>query len=533
VPTEERSTTYGVEATREHVSLLAVLRRRVAIIVLVTILSAGAAAGFAYLKGDTYESTAKLLFRESIGPEQVALGLNPGAPNATNIANSNVDLVGSRRVAVATSEQLRAGGWNLSPDDVQKKVVVTNKKDNDVVEMVASASTPGDAGLLASTYAKTAQRQAEDDQKALTDGALASIDQQLAQLTPAERLGGDGARLRSFQQKLRTLAEGGIGRATIIQPGYVPTSKAGKPIETIVLGALFGVILGAGLALLREQADRRLHHAEEVSAAFDAPVLTTVPRNRKLKRNVPFAELPPEVSEAFRMLQMNLRFGQERPVRRVLVTSSRSQEGKTTIAWNLACAAASAGLSVAFVEADLRRPTVAGRYGLHPGPGLSEAFQGKVSVANALQPFMPLPETVGLNGHQRPVHVLTAGQPPPDPWRLMQSPVMARVLEVVERDHDLVIIDTPPIAHVADAISLLRQVDGVIVVASVNSTEGPEAGRLRENLQTLGAKVLGVVANGGSAATGYAYAPAAPAAGTVPVADDGVPTVSAGHPLDQ
>jgi Mrp family chromosome partitioning ATPase len=160
-------------------------------------------------------------------------------------------------------------------------------------------------------------------------------------------------------------------------------------------------------------------------------------------------------------------------------------------------------------------------------------------VANALQHFMPLPETAGLNGHQRPVHVLTAGQPPPDPWRLMQSPVMARVLEVVERDHDLVIIDTPPIAHVADSISLLRQVDGVVVVASVNSTEGPEAGRLRENLQTLGAKVLGVVANGGSAATGYAYAPAAPAAsagpppGIAPLADEGAPTVTAGHPLDR
>jgi Mrp family chromosome partitioning ATPase len=86
------------------------------------------------------------------------------------------------------------------------------------------------------------------------------------------------------------------------------------------------------------------------------------------------------------------------------------------------------------------------------------------------------------------------------------------VLEVLSRDHDFVVIDTPPIPHVADTISLLRRVDGVIVTASVNSTRGPEAERLRDQLQVLDARVLGVVANGGSAASGYAYVASTPAA---------------------
>src|SRR6185295_16807942 len=177
------------------------------------------------------------------------------------------------------------------------------------------------------------------------------------------------------------------GSPSITQPGYVPSHKAGSPVQMIILGLLFGAVLGAGLALLREQSDRRLHGADEASAAFEAPVLTTVPRHRALKRPVPFADLPPEVAEAFRMLQMNLRFAWDEPVRSLVITSSRSQEGKTTVAWNLACAALSAGLSVALVEADMRRPTLADRHGLQPGPGVTEVVEGRASLEDALQPL--------------------------------------------------------------------------------------------------------------------------------------------------
>ena len=531
------ATTYGLAAPpRGQVSVFGVLRRRALIIVATVLLCGGAAGLFAYANRDTYQSTAKLLFRQTIGPETTALGLQPAYADADNLAQNDAQLVGSRRVAVETARELRTLGSDVTAEDVDSDVTVTGKKDSEVVDVVADASSPRRAALLANVYSRTASRLIRRDDRAQTLRALRSVRAQLAQererqanLSQSLRDPQGTARLSSHAERLQTIADAGLGSPRIIQPGYVPTSESGSPVQTIVLGSLFGLLLGVGLALLREQVDRRLHRAEEVSAAFDAPVLTTVPRNRALKRHRRFGDLPPEVAEAFRMLQMNLRYSESEPVRSALVTSARSREGKTTVAWNLASAATSSGLAVALVEADMRRPSIAERYDLKAEPGLAEVLAGEIAVAEALQ-AVPLSADPKRNGYTRHLDVLVAGKRPPDPWALMQSPAMARLLEVLKQHNDLVVLDTPPIPHVADAISLLRRVDGVLVTASVNSTRGPEARQLRDQLQTLDARILGVVANGGSAASGYAYAPAVPQQPSQSAGGDGRPETPTASP---
>jgi capsular exopolysaccharide synthesis family protein len=532
----EETNTYGFEpAPREQISVLAVLRRRALIVVATALLCAGAAAVFAYANSDSYESSAELLFRQTIGPNGTALDLQPPFFDADNLAQDNVQLVESRRVAAATARELRRLGADVSADDVAGDVEVTGTKDSDVVEVVAQAASPERAALLANLYSRTAARQVRQDEREQALATLRSVRRQLAEvgreqstLPPALRNPAAEDRLGTYAERLQTVADAGLGSPRIIQPGYAPSSASSSPVQIILLGALFGLLLGAGLALLREQADRRLHRTEEVSAAFDAPVLTTVPRNRALKRHRRFADLPLDVAEAFRMLLMNLRYAENEPVRSVLVTSARSREGKTTVAWNLASAASSSGLAVALVEADMRRPTIAERYDLDAAPGLAEALTGGVSITEALQTVPLSAADAKSNGYSRSLDVLVAGQPPPDPWALMQSPAMARLMTELKQHHDLVVLDTPPIPHVADAISLLRRVDGVLVTASVNSTRGPEARQLREQLQTLDARILGVVANGGSAATGYAYAPAAPPTAGAHGGADGRPGAQTG-----
>jgi succinoglycan biosynthesis transport protein ExoP len=507
------------------VTLLSVLRRRALIVIAVTVLAGAAAAAFAYATRDSYESTAKLLFSQTIGPEQQALGLIPGTPDADNLAASNVQAVGSRAVAVDTTKDLGGQGIDMSVDDVQNDVTVTGARDTDVVVIVATAKSAKRAATLATVYAENAARLSDEAQRERARKALANVQQQLAELPPDQADSKNAEDLRDDQARLRTLADVGLGSPRLIQRGYIPTAETGNPIQTVILGTLFGVLLGVGLALVREQSDRKLRRTEQVTAAFEAPVLTTVPRSRALKRHKPFADLPPQVAEAFRMLQMNLRFARDEPVRSVLVTSAKTGEGKTTVSWNLAAAAASGGLSVALVEADLRRPSLADRYDLETAPGLAEALQGEVSISAAMQTILPIQGNATPVGHPRSQHVIFAGQAAPNPWALMQSSVMARVLDVLRKDHDLVVIDTPPIPHVADAISLLRHVDGVLITASVNSTRGPDASRLRDQLLGLDANVLGVVANGGSALSGYAAYARATAATTAESSGNGD-----GHP---
>ena len=469
------------------------------IVIAVTVLAGAAAAAFAYATRDTFESTSKLVFSQTVGPQDQALGLIPGTPDADNLAANNVQFVASRAVAVETAKTLKARGIDMSVDDIQADVTVTGTRDTDLATIKATANSADKAAALATVYAESAQRMFDEQTRADAQRTLQNVEQQIAQQQPNP----DRDLIRD-RQRLQTLAEVGMGSPKIIQRGYVPSAEAGNPVQTIVLGTLFGLLLGIGLALVREQSDRKLRRTEQVTAAFEAPVLTTVPRSRALKRHKPFADLPPQVAEAFRMLQMNLRFAREHPVRSVLVTSARTGEGKTTLAVQLDVALAASGKSVALVEADLRRPSMAKRYDLDNAPGLTEALQGDVSIEEATQSILPISGGASPIGHPRALHVIVAGNPSSNPWALMQSSVMSRILDVLAKDHDLVVVDTPPIPHVADAISLLRHVDGVIVTASVNSTRGPDASRLRDMLQGLDAHVIGVVANGGNAVTGYA-----------------------------
>jgi capsular exopolysaccharide synthesis family protein len=500
-----------------------VLRRRALIIFVATVLAGGAAAAFALVSEETYQSTAKLLFRQTIGPDLNAQGLLPSPGDADNLSANNVQVVDSREVAERTARELQSRGIEISTDDVDEDVAVSAAKDTDVVVVDATASSAGRAELLARTYTRVAAETAARFDEVQARQALAEVERQLAALPPDQSDTPSANDLRTSADRLRTLARVGTGSPEIIQVGFLPSAESRNVVQLVALGTVFGLLLGVGLALVREQSDRKLRRTEQVTAAFEAPVLTTVPRSRALKRHKPFADLPPQVAEAFRMLQMNLRFARDEPVRSVLVTSAKTGEGKTTVSWNLAAAAASGGLSVALVEADLRRPSLADRYDLETAPGLAEALQGEVSISAAMQTILPLAGSANPVGHPRPLHVIVAGQAAPNPWALMQSSVMTRVLDVLRKDHDLVVIDTPPIPHVADAIALLRHVDGVLVTASVNSTRGPDATRLRDQLLGLDANVLGVVANGGSALSGYAAYARATAATTAAGNGDGHP----------
>ncbi|MCL6440079.1 MAG: P-loop NTPase [Thermoleophilum sp.] len=484
-----------------------VLRRRWPLVFVVALVVGIAAAIFALAARDHYQSTAKLLFRQTIGPEQNAFGLLPTAPDVNKLARDFEQIVRSRDVAAAAAEELGRRGVTATPESVARDVSVTGGRDSDVITITARADTAEGAALLANAYARSAQR--------FAGAAERRAARRLARLVRAElrnasrrRSAATTQRLATYLERLEFLAAGDNATPRLIQRGFVPSGKAGDPLQTVVLGLIFGAILGSGLALVREQTDRRFRRSEDVVAVLGTPVLTTVPVSRELHRGGPLGLLAPTVAEAFRVLDANLRYVDGRPIAALAVCSQARGEGRSTVAWNLALAAARSGLRVVLVEGDMRHPVLARRHGLHGVPGLMQVLRGERSPLEVLQ-AVTLPSDVGSAEQAGSLHVLVAGGNPPDPWSLLQGSAAGPILDVLRGSHDLVVVDTPPLGRFPDALALLRALDGVLVVARIGETRVADAARLKGQLEAHRVRTIGAVANCGSIASGYTVQPIA------------------------
>ena len=171
---------------------------------------------------------------------------------------------------------------------------------------------------------------------------------------------------------------------------------------------------------------------------------------------------------------------------------------------NLAAGAASAGSRAALVEADFHHSNLAARVGAAPLPGLSEYLSNQSSLTGTLQSVAVI-EGPSENGHPNNImSLLVAGSYPPNAAALLESERMRSLVNSLTEAHELVVIDTPPISRLADAIPLLRDVDGVIVVGRMGKTTEDEALDLAEQLRKLDARVLGIVVNRAPARGRYA-----------------------------
>ena len=275
-----------------------------------------------------------------------------------------------------------------------------------------------------------------------------------------------------------------------------PTSPSSpKPARNGVLGAVVGLIFGVGLTLLLERLDHRVRRLEEVEAIFERPVVGAVPESRTLEDRPGTSGLSLVEAEAFRMLRANLRyFNVDRDARSILVTSAAPGDGKSTISWNLASAGAAAGMRTLVVEADLRHPSFGWALGAADFPGLSSVLAGQVALEEAVRQ-VAVPDRRNGSGEGRFLEVLLSGPLPPNPTNLIESDRMRDLLRGAEREYDFIVVDTPPASVVPDAIPLVSQVGGVLVVSRLGRTTRGSMINLRDQLSNLAAPVLGVVVN--------------------------------------
>ncbi len=264
-----------------------------------------------------------------------------------------------------------------------------------------------------------------------------------------------------------------------------------QPIMNMALGGILGLMLGGGFAFLKEHMDDTFRSPEEVSQILQVPVLGHIgdmkaPRLSNGRAKLPYVLAAPRspVTEAFRSLRANLEFTElDNPIKTLLITSSTLSEGKTTVAVNLAIVMAQLGRRVVLVDADLRRPRVHQVLGISNLTGLSDVLRKRATI-----------QEVGHAWGNGNLIVVTSGSLPPNPAEVLSSGKMSDVMNELKRTSDIVIIDSPPFL-LADASVLAARADGVLLVIQSNKTHLNAAVSMMEQLNRVGARIIGVALN--------------------------------------
>jgi polysaccharide biosynthesis transport protein len=480
-------------------ALVAVLRRRFILFIAIALVIPAAVVEWSLRQEKTYTAAASLLLRDP-GLDQKVFGASlessrdPEREAATNIKLVSLDVVAER-----TSRRLDG---RLNAGEIASKVEVEPEGQSDIVSVRASDSDPDFAAELANTVAAQYIRFRRRADRSKVRGAQEVVERKLAQVT-GHRRRAEVRALRQRADELAILASLQTGNAELVQPARVPGSPSSpRMTRNAVVGVVLGLLVALLAALVAERFDRRIRDPGQIEEIFGSPNLAGIPRSRALARGGPaHRRLPGREQEAFRTLRANLRYGNvDQAIRSILVTSAVPEEGKSTVAWNLARVAASAGDRVLVVEADLRRPRfAASAVELSPAPGLTTVLAGQTSLVEVVQ----MTGTAELRlpaGNHHGLDVVVAGLLPRNPGPLIDSKRMFETIRAAERAYDLVVIDTPPTSIVSDAIPLMHEVSGVLVVARLGKTPRDQLLRLRDQLANLHAPVLGVVVNSMSVA---------------------------------
>jgi succinoglycan biosynthesis transport protein ExoP len=483
-------------------SFLRALRRRWPILLVCIAVVPAAALIWSLQQPDEYEASASLLFRNVELDQSEGSSFTPSSDDPTRAAETNLNLVTTGEVAARTAERLDTPG--VTPGFVEDAIDVSLAGESDIADVTAKTEDPDLSAHLANAFAlEFIEQRRRADRRAILAGKT-RIEAELAQLSPAQAESLQGQRLNRQVEELAVLASLQTGNAEIVQRATAnDTPVSPKPLRNAILGLILGGLLGIGIVLLIEQFDTRIKDESEVEEAYGLPILTSVPHSGEVQRpsELDPIGLGPPAAEAFRMLHANLRyFNVGRRIETLLITSATAKEGKTTVSWGLAVTEARSGKSVLLIEADLRQPSLAPRLGQSPESGLSLVLSGSDTLDSALVSMDPGPNA------SSDLDVLFAGPAPPNPAEQLESPEMAELLEEARKRYDLVVIDTPP-TIVADAIPLMRQASGVLIVARVGYAKHDLAHNLRDLLAHLDALPFGTVANDTPPKTGGYYMP--------------------------
>lgn len=332
------------------------------------------------------------------------------------------------------------------------------------------------------------------------------------------------ATLKAKHQELLIKGAERIEEVTVIAPAMTPMRpiNASNVTLNLMIGSLMGCFLGVVLAFGRESFDTSIGTIEGVEEFLKVPVLGIIPQfDHKELKDMAQAALPPDtspsvaeglskliclidpksvLSESLRSLRTNIQFASmDRKVKSIMFTSAGLGEGKSTCVMNLAITMAQEGTKVLLVDADLRKPIVHQRLGLDREPGLADALLGATSWRSYVRSATDLMlGTVGVDRVMNTpgldnLHVLTSGSESGNPNEFLNLNKIKTLMSEMQEEYDTVLIDTPPILPVTDAVAFSSRVDGTILVYQVGRIGRNALKRAKFLLDHAQANVLGVV----------------------------------------
>ncbi len=463
-------------------------RRRRWLVLGILILLPAAVYGVSKLLPKTYEAETTLLVRAT----SVSSSVFGNAETITSgSAADTLTLIGTTPVAEEAAKELGdpdAGSAQLLG---QVSAGFASAESSEFISITAEDEDPVRAAEIANAFAVAISETRAEETRTEIQKTIRRLGRQADEIEAGDKA--TEGELSTQLQELRGLLASQRGSTQVIEAANVPASPISpRPARNTALAFLLAVLLAAGAVPLADALNRRLRNPDELESLLGVSMLAQIPE-RAFPGNVPGND----VRESFQTLRASLTyFNLDRELEIILVTSPGHTEGKTTVSTHLAIAVAREGRDVILVDGDMRKPQAAARLGVDPAPGLEQVLVDDADLDEALQ-------QADIEGGS--LRVLGNPGPARNPAILLGSQRMRDLLVRLREKCDLVIVDTPPLLAVSDAIPLLKQASGTILVGKLNHTHTSALSKTQEVIAAAEGTLLGSVATGASSGGLYGY----------------------------
>lgn len=305
--------------------------------------------------------------------------------------------------------------------------------------------------------------------------------------------------LLNQRHQIQVAANQVVGSVEVIAPAQIwPSRSPSYQAAYLAGGTLAGLLLVGTTVVLLDLCDSSVKTLKDIKALYDYPLLGTLPlvqempqliaKEQDLQESHPRLWIEQSdyapVREAYQILQANLAsLPSATDAKAIAVTSAIAGEGKSAVALNLAVAMAQIGRRVLLIDANMRHPSQHHALSIPNATGLSHVLTRQAALKKAVQPVLAN------------FDVMTTGAVPPNPLALLSSKRMQTLLNTLVQHYDAVIVDAPPLTGYADALTLGKLVDGLLLVARLGMLDSTQGIRVQELLAQRQQSVLGVVAN--------------------------------------